>query len=89
MKRLNNLFSMPRDGEKSGLATLLLIICFGNTVANNLSWQKVSQPFKLDFGTAHGDLWCLEPILRLVNLQLQHQRCNRLERFYISEKYFF
>jgi hypothetical protein len=23
----------------------------------------------------------LEPILRLLNLQLQHQRCNRLERF--------
>jgi hypothetical protein len=27
-----------------------------------------------------------EPILRLLNLQLQRQRCSRLERFYIGEK---
>jgi hypothetical protein len=28
----------------------------------------------------------LEPILRLLNLQLQRQRCCRLDRFYIREK---
>jgi hypothetical protein len=30
---------------------------------------------------------CQEPILRLLNLQLQRQRCSRLERFYIGEKF--
>jgi hypothetical protein len=28
----------------------------------------------------------LEPILRLLNLQLQRQRCSRLERFYVRRK---
>jgi hypothetical protein len=28
----------------------------------------------------------LESILRIRNLQLQRQRCSRLERFYIREK---
>jgi hypothetical protein len=30
-----------------------------------------------------------EPISRLLNLQLQRQRCSRLERFYIGEKIIF
>jgi hypothetical protein len=30
----------------------------------------------------------LEPILRLLNLQLQRQRCSMLGRFYAREKYF-
>jgi hypothetical protein len=30
----------------------------------------------------------MQPILRLLNLQLQRQRCSRIERFYISEKSF-
>jgi hypothetical protein len=28
----------------------------------------------------------LEPILRLLNLQLQRRRCSRLEHFYIGKK---
>jgi hypothetical protein len=37
------------------------------------------------------DRWIafLEPILRLFNLQLQRQRCNRLERFSKKKKRFF
>jgi hypothetical protein len=35
----------------------------------------------LDAGVAH-----LDPIPRLLNLQLQRQRCSRLERFYIRAK---
>jgi hypothetical protein len=31
--------------------------------------------------------WLQEPILRLQNLLLQRQRCSRLERFCIGEKY--
>jgi hypothetical protein len=30
----------------------------------------------------------LEPIIRLFNLQLQRQRCSKLERFYIGENKF-
>jgi hypothetical protein len=30
-------------------------------------------------------LWNQQPILRLLNLQLQRQRCSRLDRFYIRE----
>jgi hypothetical protein len=29
-----------------------------------------------------------EPVLRLLNLQLQSQRCSRLERFHIGEEEF-
>jgi hypothetical protein len=30
-----------------------------------------------------------EPIVRILNLQLQRQRCGSLERFYIGERKFY
>jgi hypothetical protein len=45
--------------------------------------------FKVEPRLVYSEIQCdQEPILRLLNLQLQRRRCIRLQHFYIGEKIF-
>jgi hypothetical protein len=59
------------------------LVLFSDGVKNH-----VGSGFRIDYTANIGQFRFREPILRLLNLQLQRQRCSRLERFFSSDETF-
>jgi hypothetical protein len=84
---------VARGGERTRVLLISFIFTFFITLPLNHSGSppfcKLCHTHFISFAYA---LLLLshyqEPILQLLTLQLQRQRCSRLERFYIGEKYF-
>jgi hypothetical protein len=56
-------------------------------LSNKTTKHNGKYVLNMQMPTFDNNLANLDPILRLLNLQLQRQRCSRLERFYVENFY--
>jgi hypothetical protein len=80
-------------GHLGYFMTIWYILCsFGTFLPVLVSWAKknlATLPSTAARFSVNAPFGTLEPILRLRNLQLQRQRCNRLHRAFFEAKFFF